>query len=74
MEWALVFILSYADPNAAQFDTSYNEHATVVSKHFSQAECENAGAAKMVNINWSEADGGRLDWVCSQNTSTYALQ
>ncbi len=74
MEWALIFILSYTDPNAPQYDAAVNEHATVTSPTYgSQTECETAGAVKMAALNWSEAEGGRLDWICTQN-STYALR
>ncbi len=70
MEWALVFILSYSDPNAPQYDASYNEHATVTSPTYStQAECKAAGNIKMANLNWSDQDDGRLDWICTQNAS-----
>jgi len=47
MQWALVFILSYNDPNAGQGVGGYTEHATVTPQtYFSQAECEAAGRVK----------------------------
>ena len=73
MEWALVFILTYTDPAAPQYEAGYNEHATVTSTFFSQAECETAGSIKMSNIAWTEADGGQLKWICTQS-ARYAQQ
>ncbi len=68
MEWALVFILSYTDPNASPNDAAISEHATVSSPTYASLdECQAAGNQKMNNLNWSEADGGQLRWTCSQD-------
>ena len=70
MTWALIFILSYNDPNLSQGGDTYKEHATVSSPtYLSEAECQAAASAKLASLNWSSDDGSQLRWVCKQSPS-----